>query len=85
MDTIDSLLNESWPTYEAYTGPLGAGTLTDIIQAHYGPGVESSERNGWGQWHRAGADGIGMDRTVATGTGLHRAVSAGSGANVRIT
>jgi len=70
VDTIDSLLNESWPTYEAYTGPLGAGTLTDIIQAHYGPGVESSERNGWGQWHRAAADGIGMDRTVAIGTGF---------------
>ncbi|HLN03794.1 MAG TPA: alpha-glucuronidase family glycosyl hydrolase [Bryobacteraceae bacterium] len=70
VDTIVSLLNESWLTYEAYTGPLGAGTLTDIIQAHYGPGVESSERNGWGQWHRAAADGIGMDRTVATGTGF---------------
>ena len=70
VDTVDRLLNESWPTYEAYTGPLGAGTLTDIVQAHYGPGVESSERNGWGQWHRAGTDGIGMDRTVATGTGF---------------
>jgi len=31
--------------------------------------VESSERNGWGQWHRADRDGVGMDRTVATGTG----------------
>ncbi len=70
VETIVSLLMESWPVYEAYTGPLGAGTLTDIIQAHYGPGIESSERNGWGQWHRAGADGIGMDRTVATGTGF---------------
>ncbi len=70
VDTIQSLLNESWPTYEEYTGPLGAGTLTDIIHAHYGPGIESSERNGWGQWHRAGPDGIGMDRTVATGTGF---------------
>ncbi|HMF97645.1 MAG TPA: hypothetical protein VKE96_25275, partial [Vicinamibacterales bacterium] len=36
---------------------------------HYGPGIESSERNGWGQWHRADHDGVGMDRTVATGTG----------------
>ena len=70
LDTVDGLLMESWPTYEAYTGPLGAGTLTDIIHAHYGPGIESSERNGWGQWHRAAADGIGMDRTVATGTGF---------------
>ncbi|HVP48441.1 MAG TPA: alpha-glucuronidase family glycosyl hydrolase [Bryobacteraceae bacterium] len=70
VDTIVSLLMESWPAYEAYTGPLGAGTLTDITHAHYGPGIESSERNGWGQWHHAGADGFGMDRTVATGTGF---------------
>jgi alpha-glucuronidase len=70
VDTIVSLLLESWPVYEAYTGPLGAGTLTDIINVHYGPRIESSERNGWGQWHRAGADGIGMDRTTATGTGF---------------
>jgi alpha-glucuronidase len=31
--------------------------------------VEASERNGWGQWHRADEHGVGMDRTVATGTG----------------
>ena len=66
---ITSLLLDSWPAYEHYTGPLGAGTLTDIIGVHYGPGVESSERNGWGQWHKADASGIGMDRTSATGTG----------------
>ena len=46
------------------------GTLTDIIRAHYGPGIESSERNGWGQWHRADGRGVGMDRTIATGTGF---------------
>jgi alpha-glucuronidase len=68
VDTISGILLESWPAYERYTGPLGAGTLTDIIGVHYGPGVESSERNGWGQWHRADHDGIGMDRTIATGT-----------------
>jgi alpha-glucuronidase len=45
------------------------GTLTDIIGIHYGPGIESAERNGWGQWIRADHKGIGMDRTVATGTG----------------
>ena len=67
--TVDAMLLSSWPTYENYTGPLGAGTLTDILGSHYGPGVESSERNGWGQWHRADHHGIGMDRTVATGTG----------------
>ncbi len=44
-------------------------TLTDITGNHYGLDVESSERNGWGQWHRADEQGVGMDRTVAAGTG----------------
>lgn len=66
---VNSLQLNSWHIYEEYTGPLGVGTLTDIIGIHYGPGIESAERNGWGQWIRADHDGIGMDRTVATGTG----------------
>jgi alpha-glucuronidase len=70
IETIVSILFDSWPAYERYTGPLGAGTLTDIIGVHYGPGIESSERNGWGQWHRANGTGIGMDRTTKTGTGF---------------
>jgi alpha-glucuronidase len=67
--TIKNMLASSWTVYESYTGPLGAGTLTDIVGSHFGPGVESSERNGWGQWHRADHEGVGMDRTAATGTG----------------
>ena len=67
--TITKLQLDSWPVYESYTGPLGAGTLTNITGNHYDPGPESSEENGWGQWHRADHQGIGMDRTVATGTG----------------
>jgi len=67
---ISAMLLVSWPAYENYTGPLGAQTLTDILGSHYGPGIESSERNGWGQWHRADETGIGMDRTVASGTGF---------------
>lgn len=67
--TITAMQLASWRIYENYTGPLGAGTLTNILGSHYGPGVESSERNGWGQWHRADHQGIGMDRTIATGTG----------------
>jgi len=59
----------SWRTYENYTGPLGLQTLTDITGNHYGVSVAASEQNGWGQWHRADKDGVGMDRTVATGTG----------------
>jgi len=69
VKTITTMQLASWHIYESYTGPLGAGTMTDIIGVHYGPGIESSERNGWGQWHRADHEGIGMDRTVATGTG----------------
>jgi len=69
VKTITDMQRASWYVYESYTGPLGAQTLTDILGSHYGPGIESSERNGWGQWHRADHDGIGMDRTVATGTG----------------
>jgi alpha-glucuronidase len=67
--TISEMELGSWRVYESYTGPLGAQTLTDITGSHYGPGVDSSERNGWGQWHRADEKGIGMDRSVATGTG----------------
>jgi alpha-glucuronidase len=70
VDAISALEMESWRVYEGYTGPLGLGTLTDILRGHYGPGIESAERNGWGQWIRADHEGIGMDRTVATGTGF---------------
>lgn len=69
VDTVVKLELESWPVYEGYTGPLGVGTLTDILRGHYGPGIESAEHNGWGQWIRADHNGIGMDRTAATGTG----------------
>jgi alpha-glucuronidase len=68
--TVDKMLMQSWPTYVDYTGFLGTQTLTDITGSHYGPNIESSERNGWGQWHRDDAQGIGMDRTVGTGTGF---------------
>jgi alpha-glucuronidase len=66
---VKGLQADSWRVYEQYTGPLGMGTLTNILGIHYGPGIESAERNGWGQWFRADSKGIGMDRTVATGTG----------------
>jgi alpha-glucuronidase len=70
VSTITGILHDSWPAYENYSGNLGIGTLTDILGVHFGPGVESSERNGWGQWHRSDDKGTGMDRTVATGTGF---------------
>ncbi len=67
---VREIERSSWRTYENYTGPLGLQTLTDITGNHYGVNVEASERNGWGQWHRADEKGVGMDRTVATGTGF---------------
>ena len=67
--TIDALQLNSWSVYEGYTGPNGMGTLTNILGYHFGPGIESAERNGWGQWFRGEKDGIGMDRT-AQGTGF---------------
>jgi alpha-glucuronidase len=67
--TTTAMLMQSWPAYLHYTGPLGMQTLTDITGSHYGPNIEASENNGWGQWHRADHEGVGMDRTVATGTG----------------
>jgi alpha-glucuronidase len=67
--TVTAMLMQSWPAYLHYTGPLGMQTLTDITGTHYGPNIEASENNGWGQWHRADHEGVGMDRSVATGTG----------------
>ncbi len=69
VETVTAIQLDSWRTFEHYTGPLGLQTLTDIVGNHYGVAVEASERNGWGQWHRADDKGVGMDRTVATGTG----------------
>ena len=67
--TVNAIQLSSWKTYEHYTGPLGLQTLTDITGNHYGVNVEASERNGWGQWHNADTQGVGMDRSVKSGTG----------------
>jgi alpha-glucuronidase len=69
LDVVTRIQLGSYRTFENYTGPLGLQTLTDITGNHYGVAVEASEYNGWGQWHRADKDGVGMDRSVATGTG----------------
>ena len=70
--------------FENYTGPLGLQTLTDIVGNHYGVSVEASERNGWGQWHRADENGVGMDRTVKTGTGFIGQYSTDVAAGLRV-
>ena len=69
LQVVNDIQLASWRVFENYTGPLGLQTLTDIVGNHYSVAVEASERNGWGQWHRADDKGVGMDRTVATGTG----------------
>ncbi|KAL7619515.1 hypothetical protein AAE478_010055 [Parahypoxylon ruwenzoriense] len=69
-ETITSMSMASWPAYENYTGNLGVQTLTDITGPHYGPNPQSMDNNPWGQWTRADAYGIGMDRTVWNGTGF---------------
>lgn len=69
-ETITRMSMESWPAYENYTGNLGIQTLTDITGPHYGPNPQSMDNNPWGQWTRADAYSIGMDRTVKNGTGF---------------
>ncbi|CAK7224158.1 hypothetical protein SCUCBS95973_005424 [Sporothrix curviconia] len=67
---VGSLLMDTWPAYEGHSGNLGIQTLCDILYTHYGPSPASQDGNGWGQWTRADATALGMDRTVATGTGF---------------
>ncbi|KAK4099100.1 glycoside hydrolase family 67 protein [Parathielavia hyrcaniae] len=70
VDVITKMSMASWPAYENYSGNLGIQTLTDILLGHYGPNPGSQDGNPWGQWTRADADSIGMDRTVWNGTGF---------------
>ncbi|KAL2174925.1 glycoside hydrolase family 67 protein [Thermothelomyces heterothallicus CBS 202.75] len=70
LDVITRMSMASWPAYENYSGNLGIQTLTDILLGHYGPNPASQDGNPWGQWTRADADSIGMDRTVWNGTGF---------------
>ena len=68
-ETLHTLMDDSWLTYEAYTAPLGVGFMVDPGRAHYGPNVDGYEYSKWGTYHFADRDGIGVDRTMATGTG----------------
>src|ERR1700753_1568737 len=51
---VNGLQENSWRVYEQYTGPLGMGTLTNILGIHYGPGIEAGARNGLGEGVCAG-------------------------------
>lgn len=67
---VVEMLMKSWRVYESYTGPLGAGTLTDVSKSRFGPAIGSTMSGGWTPWHSADESGIGKDRTSATGTGF---------------
>ncbi len=70
VGTLVDMLLKSWRIYESYTGPLGTGTLTDVANTRFGPGVGSTINGGWTPWHSANETGIGKDRTTTSGTGF---------------
>jgi alpha-glucuronidase len=70
VGALMDMLLKSWRTYENYTGPLGAGSLTSLGNVQYGPDIESIEHRSWAPWHGADEKGIGKDRTVAKGSGF---------------
>jgi alpha-glucuronidase len=70
VGTVVDMLLKSWRIYESYTGPLGAGSLTDVANTRFGPGIGSTVNGGWKPWHNADETGIGKDRTAASGTGF---------------
>lgn len=67
--TLHSIMDRSWHTYESYTAPLGVGFMVHPGD-HYGPDVDGYEYSPWGTYHFADRDGIGVDRTQASGTGF---------------
>ncbi|MGE5614390.1 MAG: alpha-glucuronidase family glycosyl hydrolase [Bacillota bacterium] len=68
METIRTMLLDSYHIYESYTSPLGIGWMVNPGH-HYGPNVDGYEYSAWGTYHRADCHGIGIDRSVSGGTG----------------
>jgi alpha-glucuronidase len=62
---LTEMLLGSWKTFEDYTSPLGVGNMVDPAGDHYTADPVASQPA-----HRADAEGVGFDRTVATGTGF---------------
>lgn len=67
-DLITHMLMVSWPTYEAYTAPLGVGWMV-TPGTHYGPCPDGYEYSRWGTYHFADFAGVGVDRTTSHGSG----------------
>ena len=77
VQTISDLQLDSWPVYESYTGPLGAGTLTNITGNHYDPGAGVFGRKWLGTVASRRSSGHRYGSHDGDGNRLHRTVSAG--------
>jgi alpha-glucuronidase len=69
METVRTMLLDSYHIYESYTSPLGIGWMVNPGN-HYGPNVDGYEYSSWGTYHRSDCHGIGIDRSVSGGTGF---------------
>ena len=68
---VKDMLDRSREVTVSYEMPLGLHHIM-ASNAHFGPGPwEDSYRKDWSPlfYHKAGPDGVGFDRTVATGSG----------------
>ncbi|GHU08639.1 xylan alpha-(1-_2)-glucuronosidase [Spirochaetia bacterium] len=68
VKTVYDLLLKSYPVYEKYNAPYGAGFMVNP-GFHYGPSPEGYEYSRWGTYLRAADDAFGIDRTPS-GTGF---------------
>ncbi len=72
VNTISSMLLNSWKTYEKYTSPLGVGLMCGAD--HYNPGPTHRQN-----YHHADKSGVGYNRTRTNGSGYvdqyHKPVS----------
>lgn len=73
VETVVSILMDSYDAYEAYTSPLGLGVLHDP-PTHLYPMPELRH-----YYHRAENDTVGYDRTQATGSGYTGQYTAAAG------
>lgn len=69
VETVSSMLLDSWRIYENYTSPLGVGFMCGSSishRNHYDPDPEKRQE----KYHHADKTGVGYDRTQATGSGF---------------
>jgi alpha-glucuronidase len=66
-----------WTGYGGPTGASGTGPTAMVQGNHFAEGIESSETNSWGQWHRSNAAQLGLPMVV--GSGMNRTIKDGTG------